>query len=104
MDKNTRSTLIGCAIIGGLLIIWSFFINVGKFPSQKNSIVIATVRKLTDTNGYVKVDIQYNYQAKALNNSFQVANADSLKTDVKVRVLVSQEDHGNNVKYIGVAK
>ncbi len=104
MDKNTRSTLVGCAIIGGLLIIWSFFINVSKSPSPKNIIVIATVHKLTDTNGYVKVDIEYNYQGKLLNNSFHVANADSLKTDVKVRVLVSQEDQHKDIKYIGVAK
>ncbi len=104
MDKNTRSTLVGCAIIGGLLIIWSFFINVGKPPSPKNIIVIATVHKLTDTNGYVKVDVQYNYQGKVLNNNFHIANADSLKTDGKVRVLVSQANPNKDIKYIGVAK
>jgi hypothetical protein len=104
MDKNTRSTLVGCAIIGGLLIIWSFFINVGKRPSPQNTIVIATVHKLTDTNGYVKVDVEYNYQGKALNNSFHIANADSLKADGKIRVLVSPENPGKDIKYIGVAK
>ncbi len=86
------------------MILWSFFIAGNKSTSSKNVIVIATVRKLIDTNGYVKVDVEYNYEGKVLNNSFRVASADSLKTNKKVRLLVSQGNPDKDVKYIGVAK
>ncbi|SDS41930.1 hypothetical protein SAMN05216490_1120 [Mucilaginibacter mallensis] len=87
------------------MILWSFFITGNKSStSSKNVIVIATVHKLIDTNGYVKVDVEYNYQGRVLNNSFHVANADSLKTNGKVRLLVSQGNLNKDIKYIGVAK
>lgn len=86
------------------MILWSFFIAGNKSTSSKNVIVVATVRKLIDTNGYVKVDVEYSYEGKVLNNSFHVANADSLKMDRRIRLLVSQGNPDKDVKYIGVAK
>jgi hypothetical protein len=104
MEKDTRSVLTGCMVIGALLIIWSFFLPHGKSPAQKNIIVIATVHKLTDTNGHVKVDVDYNYQGKVLNNSFTAANADSLKPNGKIRLLVAPQNPDKQIKYIGIAQ
>jgi hypothetical protein len=104
MEKDTRSVLTGCMVIGALLIIWSFFLPHGKSPVQKNVIVIATVHKLTDTNSHVKVDVEYNYQGKVLNNSFNAPNADSLKPNGKIRLLVPSESPDKQIKYIGIAK
>ncbi|WP_183577703.1 hypothetical protein HDF18_10825 [Mucilaginibacter sp. X5P1] len=104
MEKDKKSILVGCMIIGATMILWSFFIAGNKSTSSKNVIVVATVRKLIDTNGYVKVDVEYSYEGKVLNNSFHVANADSLKMDRRIRLLVSQGNPDKDVKYIGVAK
>jgi hypothetical protein len=102
MEKDKKSVLIGCMLIGVTMIVWSFFISGGKSTALKNVIVIATVSKLSVTKGDVEVDVQYNYQGKVLSNSFHTANNDSLKTNGKVRLLISQQNPGKDVKYIGI--
>jgi hypothetical protein len=51
-----------------------------------------------------EVDVQYLYNGKTINNWFSIHNADSLKVNTKVRLLVSRKHPTESefIKYIGV--
>src|ERR1700687_2710461 len=105
MTKENRKMLTGCMIIGAALIAWSFFMGGTENKNSKNSsVVIATINKLQIINGSDNIDVQYNYQGKAVNKHFNIPNNDSLKQGAKVKLLVSGNQPGKLIKYIGISK
>ena len=105
MDNDKKYTILIFAIFT-IVVAAITIINQKKENQElKNGIVVIATVKYTDGGrGAINVHVQYEHNGKIINNVFGTYNTDSFKINGKVRLLISRDSLGKDVKYIGVVK
>jgi hypothetical protein len=104
MEKGKKYTIWIFAILVVFIVIGIVNQNKRNQELKNGIVVIATVKSTDGGRGSIDVHVQYEYDGKIKYGVFGIDTADSLKTNGKVRLLISKDPLGKYVKYIGVVK
>jgi len=105
MEKEKKYTYLGAAIFVLIFIVIGIINHKKKDQALKNGIVvIATIKSTDGGREGTNVHVQYELNGKIVNNIFVTYMMDSLKTNGKVRLLISRDSANEYVRYIGVVK
>jgi hypothetical protein len=86
-------------------VVYSIYdVKKSKRDLKNSEVVVATVTDVGGGGGAFTIHVDYKYNGEIIHNDFGRYDIDSLKKDVKVKLLVSKDFPDKYIKYIGVSK
>jgi hypothetical protein len=103
ITKDQKTVIILFLIFIIIGVAYKVYINEQYKATLKDSVIIVgEIERFERTRGATTVDVKYFYNGRQINGSFDTYQLDSLKENMKVRLMVSKKYPSKYIEYIGV--